>query len=90
MLVHQDAEIVDPRFCSKLREVLSDPEVGVVGCVGAVGVRGIAWWEGEVSGGSAVCRYGEDGGGDIPGGGVRRRRDAARCGPGAWTRSTGS
>jgi GT2 family glycosyltransferase len=66
VLVHQDAEILDPRFCSKLREVLADPQVAIVGCVGAVGARSIAWWEGAVSGGSAVCRYGELAGGDIP------------------------
>jgi hypothetical protein len=66
VLVHQDAEIIDPRFCSKLREALADSEVGMVGCVGAVGARSIAWWEGDVTGGSAVCRYGEFGGGDIP------------------------
>jgi hypothetical protein len=66
VLVHQDAEIVDAEFCAKLRRELADPEVGVVGCVGAVGVRSIAWWEGEVSGGSAVYRYGQAGGGDMP------------------------
>jgi hypothetical protein len=66
VLVHQDAEIIDPDFCSKLREVLRDPDVGVVGCVGAVGARSIAWWDGSVSGGSAVYRYGQLGGGDMP------------------------
>jgi hypothetical protein len=66
VLVHQDAEIIDPRFCSKLRAALADSDVGVVGCVGAVGALSMAWWEGEVSGGSAVCRYGELGGGDLP------------------------
>jgi Glycosyltransferase like family len=66
VLVHQDAEIIDPDFCSKLREVLRDPDVGVVGCLGAVGARSIAWWEGSVSGGSAVYRYGQLGGGDLP------------------------
>jgi hypothetical protein len=49
VLLHQDAEIVDPDFCAKLREVLNDPQVGVVGCVGAIGVRSIAWWEGSVT-----------------------------------------
>src|SRR3954467_12322945 len=39
VLIHQDAEIVDPDFCAKVRKALSDPDVGVVGCVGAVGVR---------------------------------------------------
>jgi hypothetical protein len=66
VLVHQDAEILDPDLCSKLRAVLRDPEIGVVGCVGATGARSIAWWEGAVSGGSAVYRYGQLGGGDMP------------------------
>jgi Glycosyltransferase like family len=66
VLVHQDAEIADPAFCAKVRSSLTDPEVGVVGCVGATRVRSIAWWEGEVSGGSAVYRYGDAGGGELP------------------------
>ena len=66
VLVHQDAEITDPDFCVKLRRALSDPDVGVVGCVGAVGVRSIAWWEGSVTWASFVHRYRELGGGDLP------------------------
>jgi len=66
VLVHQDAEIVDPEFCQKLRLALADPEVGVVGCVGAIGVRSIAWWEGSVTWGSFIHRYHELGGGDLP------------------------
>ncbi|HKE78063.1 MAG TPA: glycosyltransferase [Solirubrobacteraceae bacterium] len=66
VLVHQDAEITDPDFCVKLRRALSDPEVGVIGCVGAVGVRSIAWWEGSVTWASFVHRYRELGGGDLP------------------------
>ena len=66
VLLHQDAEIVDPDFCVKLRNALSDPEVGVVGCVGSVGVRSIAWWEGSVPWASFVHRYTELGGGDFP------------------------
>jgi Glycosyltransferase like family len=61
VLVHQDAEIVDPDFCRKLREALRDPDVGVVGCVGAIGVRSIAWWEGSVTWASFVHRYGGPG-----------------------------
>jgi hypothetical protein len=61
VLVHQDAEIVDPEFCGKLRDALRDPAVGVVGCVGAVGVRSIAWWEGSVTWASFVHRYGRPG-----------------------------
>jgi Glycosyltransferase like family len=66
VLVHQDAEIVDPDFCAKLRDALTDPDVAVVGCVGAVGVRNIAWWEGSVTWGSFIHRYQELGGGDVP------------------------
>jgi hypothetical protein len=65
VLVHQDAEIADPDFCAKLRRALADPEVGVVGCVGAVGVRSIAWWEGSVTWGSFTHRYEEMGGGEV-------------------------
>jgi hypothetical protein len=66
VLVHQDAEIVDPDFLAKIRHGLSDPEVGVVGCVGAVGVRSIAWWEGSSTWGSFTHKYEESGGGDFP------------------------
>lgn len=43
VLIHQDAEIVDPEFLPKVREALSDPDVALVGCAGAVDVRSIAW-----------------------------------------------
>lgn len=66
VLVHQDAEIVSSDFCSTIRGALSDPEVGVVGCVGAVGVRSIAWWEGSVTWASFTHRYSELGGGELP------------------------
>lgn len=66
VLLHQDAEVVDARFCEKLRTALRDPDVGVVGCVGALGVRSIAWWEGSVTWASFIHRYSEFGGGDSP------------------------
>ncbi len=66
VLVHQDAEIVDADFCDKVRGALSDPDVGVVGCVGAIGVRSIAWWEGSVALASFIHRYDDHGGGDLP------------------------
>ena len=66
VLVHQDAEIADPEFCAKVRQALADPDVGVVGCVGAIGVRSIAWWEGSVTWASFTHRYGELGGGELP------------------------
>jgi hypothetical protein len=65
-LVHSHTEITDPQFCSKVRGALSDPDVAVVGCAGAGEVRGIAWWEGEVTAGELVQRYEEFGGGELP------------------------
>ena len=67
MLVHQDTELVDPRFCATVREVFADPDVAVAGCIGALGVRSIAWWEGSVTWASFIHRYHELGGGDLPG-----------------------
>jgi hypothetical protein len=66
VLVHQDAEIVDADFCAIVRRSLADPDVGLVGCVGAVGVRSIAWWEASVTCSSFINRYDEHGGGDLP------------------------
>jgi hypothetical protein len=65
VLVHQDAELVERDFCARIRRALEDPEAGVAGCVGAVGVRNIAWWEGSVTLASFVNRYEEHGGGDL-------------------------
>jgi hypothetical protein len=45
---------------------MRDEDVGVVGVVGAVGVRSIAWWEGSVTWASFTHRYSELGGGDLP------------------------
>jgi Glycosyltransferase like family len=66
VLLHQDSEIVDPQFCAKVRRVLADPQVGVIGAVGALGVRSIAWWEGSVTWASFTHRYTEFGGGEFP------------------------
>jgi Glycosyltransferase like family len=66
VLVHQDAEIVTPDFCQHVRRALGDPDVGIVGCVGAIDVRSIAWWEGSVSLASFTHRYAEHGGGEWP------------------------
>jgi hypothetical protein len=64
VLVHQDAELDDLDFAPKIREALRDPDVAIIGCVGAVGVRGIAWWQGAVTWASVTHRYQEYGGGD--------------------------
>ena len=65
VLVHQDAELADADFASRIRESLKDPEVAIVGCAGAVGVRSIAWWQGAVTWASMSHRYRELGGGDF-------------------------
>lgn len=65
VLVHQDAEIDDPEFCAKLRRALADPDVGVVGAVGATDVRSIAWWDGSVTWAALIHRYSEFSGGDV-------------------------
>jgi hypothetical protein len=70
-LIHQDTELVDSDFCDKVREAMTDPDVAIVGCVGAIGVRGIAWWEGAVTWASFTHRYQELGGGDFEGRGWR-------------------
>lgn len=65
VLLHQDAEILDTDFCSRLRDVLTDPEVAIVGCVGSRGVSDIAWWDGDVTWNSAPYHHGEAGGGEL-------------------------
>jgi hypothetical protein len=65
VLVHQDAEIMSPDLCATIRAALADPDVGVIGCVGAIGVRSIAWWEASVTLASFINRYEEHGGGDL-------------------------
>src|SRR3954464_14805363 len=67
VLLHQDAEITDPEFCSKVRAALRDPDTAIVGCAGSLGVRSISWWEGSVTWASFSHRYREMGGGEIPG-----------------------
>ena len=66
VLIHQDAELVDADFCEKVRVILSDPDVAIAGCAGAIGVRSIAWWSGSVRWASFTHRYYEFGGGEIP------------------------
>ena len=65
VLLHQDAEINDVDFVPKVRHALEDPDVAIVGCAGAVGVRSIAWWEGAVTWASFTHRYEELGGGQV-------------------------
>ena len=83
VLVHQDAEIVDADFCAGARRALTTPKSAVVGCVGAIGVRSIAWWEGSVTCASFIHRYEDQEAATCPhsrGRGPRRRRTPARRG----------
>jgi hypothetical protein len=64
VLIHQDAELDDLDFAPKIRDALRDPDVAIIGCVGALGVRSIAWWQGAVTWASVTHRYQEYGGGD--------------------------
>src|ERR1700729_4046295 len=52
VVLHADAEIVDPQFMTKLRDALADPEVAVVGAIGTVGANDMAWWDGAPHGSS--------------------------------------
>ena len=66
VLVDPHTEITDTHFCERVREALGDPEVGIVGCGGATGVRSIAWWEGTVVSAPLIQHYGEHGEGELP------------------------
>jgi Glycosyltransferase like family len=66
VLLHQDVEIVDDGFCDKVREALTDEQTAIVGCVGALDARSMAWWEGAVTWASFTHRYYEHGGGELP------------------------
>ena len=68
-----------------------DPDVAIVGCAGAVGVRSIAWWQGAVTWAGLTHRYPEYGGGDFPAISLATR-DASppTPAPARWTRSTAS
>lgn len=47
VLLHEDTEIRDKAFCTKVRNSLSNPEVGVLGVIGARHIASLRWWEGE-------------------------------------------
>jgi Glycosyltransferase like family len=66
VLLHQDVELVDEDFAERTRQALADPDVAIVGCAGAIGVRSIAWWQGALTWAGLTHRYQEYGGGDFP------------------------
>jgi GT2 family glycosyltransferase len=79
VLLHEDAEILDADYCAKLRRVFQDPDVAVVGCVGATGVQNIAWWDGRITWNSAPYHFGELGGGTMR---LNPDRNGSTSGPG--------
>lgn len=68
VLLHEDVEIVDEAFFSKLRRLLAEPGVAVIGVVGARGVRGLAWWEADCVGAVATVDTVEAARPDLPNG----------------------
>jgi hypothetical protein len=53
-LLHEDTEIRDPNFESKVRWAFGDPATAIVGTIGAVGVQGIDWWIHDYGIGSTI------------------------------------
>lgn len=47
VLIHQDMELTDASLLERLRPLLAEPRVGVVGLLGGRGVPPHAWWEAE-------------------------------------------
>jgi SAM-dependent methyltransferase len=47
VLLHDDTELLDPAFCEKVRRRLADPDVGVIGVVGARDVATLSWWDAD-------------------------------------------
>jgi hypothetical protein len=54
VLIHEDTEIRDTRFEEKLRWGFNDPDVAIIGTIGAVGVQGIDWWVHDYGVGSTI------------------------------------
>jgi hypothetical protein len=47
VLLHDDLVVRDTRLLEKLRDVLADESIGVVGAIGARDVNSLRWWLGE-------------------------------------------
>lgn len=67
VLVHPHAQITDPSFCAKARQVLADPEVALAGGVGASRVQTLAWWRSPAISGPLTHHYHEFGEGEFQG-----------------------
>ena len=51
VLMHEDLELADATIVETLRARFRDERIAIVGVLGAIGGRGIAWWEGAPRGG---------------------------------------
>ena len=49
VLLHDDVVLLDRNFAPRVRRVLRDPTVGVVGVVGASGLCSMSFWEGRTT-----------------------------------------
>lgn len=70
VLPHDDLQLLDPGFETKLRRELEEPDVAVIGAIGGEGVRDMGWWNCENAHGGARWQA-PDGAppfGSIPGG----------------------
>ena len=68
VLLHEDVELRGRGFESRVRHVLGDPTIAVIGAIGGVGVEHPAWWTapgrcGRVADSYAVRDFGPEGGG---------------------------
>jgi SAM-dependent methyltransferase len=45
VLLHEDTEILAPHLPDILRAHLAEPDVAILGAVGARGITGLAWWD---------------------------------------------
>jgi len=57
VLVQRDTEILDEDFVARARDAIAVAGTGIIGAVGSTGVRSLAWWQGQVSAGTARLRY---------------------------------
>jgi GT2 family glycosyltransferase len=44
VLMHEDVEIVDDDFRTKVLQAVQEPKVGVAGVIGGAGLRELSWW----------------------------------------------
>jgi hypothetical protein len=76
VLVHSFTELTTGDICGRIRETLADPDVAIIGPIGASRVQSMAWWEGQISAGPVMLAYQEHGGGAIPAYGWKERSAA--------------